>query len=236
MSKYIIFMALMVVALLKSGELYALEIKPVTDNGTTIATISSNDLTKIMIKGDRIYKIYGNKGVYTLEKNPDLGVIYIRPTSNYSHAAFTILIDTELKQHYTLLLNPMSVPSDTLLLVPTGVIANAAAHVEQSSPYEISLINIIDSISNGNTPEGFANHLAFKRNFIIGDVTISAKKNYQGNHVRAEIWQLSNNSNKNITLSERDFYKPGTLAISFINTNINPHGETTMIRIVNHAE
>ena len=86
---------------------FALQIKGVVDNETTVAKISSVDVTRIFVQGDRINSVKGLKGAYTRENDEKNGEVYLQPTSFYQDRAFTILIQTEAGRHFTLLLNPI---------------------------------------------------------------------------------------------------------------------------------
>tara|TARA_R110000868_G_scaffold368790_4_gene631929 strand:+ start:348 stop:1007 length:660 start_codon:yes stop_codon:yes gene_type:complete len=216
---------------------YALQVKSAINNGTITANVSSTDITRIMIKGDRIQSVRGVKGAYTRENDNNRGEVYIQPTTPYQHRAFTLLINTELGRHYTLLLNPMSVPSDTLMLVARGVIEQKAAKFENSSPYEITISNLIRSMRTGSRPEGYSiRTVNEKKRYLYGNIAyIKLNKVYQGYNLRGEIWEIKNTRPHMITLTERAFYKPGTRAISLEAMNIASHGTTYLYRVVSYA-
>jgi hypothetical protein len=86
------------------------------DNALVLATLSSQDVTRIAVEGDRIQHIIGVKGAYTLEEDTEAGEVYIQPSPLYQHRAFTVLLRTEQGHHVTVLFNPLAVPSNTLLL------------------------------------------------------------------------------------------------------------------------
>lgn len=228
---------LMLLPLLISIPSYALQVKSAINNATISAKISSTDVTRIMVQGDRIQSVRGVKGAYTRENDNNRGEIYIQPTSFYQHRAFTLLINTELGRHYTLLLNPMSVPSDTLMLEPRGVNEAQAAKFENSSPYEITISHLIRDMRLGSRPEGYSvRTVNNKKRYLYGNIAyIQLKTIYQGLNLRGEIWEVRNTRSQTITLTERDFYKVGTRAISLETMDIAPHGTTYLYRVVSHA-
>lgn len=229
--------SLMVLPLLFSGSCYALQVKSAVNNTTITAKISATDVTRIMVQGDRIQSVRGVKGAYSRENDNNSGEIYIQPTAMYQHHAFTLLINTELGRHYTLLLNPMAVPSDTLMLVPRGVNEAQAAKFENSSPYETTIAHLIRDMRTGSRPEGYAVRSANeKKRYLYGNIAyIQLKTIYQGLNLRGEIWEVTNTRSQTITLTERAFYKVGTRAVSLETMEIAPHGTTYLYRVVSHA-
>lgn len=229
--------SLILLPLLLSSASHSLQVKSAVNNATITAKISATDVTRIMVQGDRIQSVRGVKGAYTRENDNNSGEIYIQPTSFYQHHAFTLLMNTELGRHYTLLLNPMSVPSDTLMLVPRGVNEAQAAKFENSSPYEMTISHLIRDMRVGSRPEGYAvRAVNEKKRYLYGNIAyIKLKTIYQGLNLRGEIWEVTNTQARTITLSERDFYKVGTRAISLETMDVAPHGTTYLYRVVSHA-
>jgi hypothetical protein len=74
---------------------FALQIKSVVDNETTTAKISSTDVTRIFVQGDRIRSVKGLKGAYTRENDEKNGEVYSQPSGYYEDRAFNILVSTE---------------------------------------------------------------------------------------------------------------------------------------------
>lgn len=215
---------------------FALQIKSIVDNETTIAKISSVDVTRIFVQGDRIKSVRGLKGAYTRENDDKNGEIYIQPTPQYQERAFIILIDTELGRHFTLLLSPVSSPSETLMLVPKGVGRERAAHFEQSSPYELTVSHLIRDMKNSLFPEGYAiRQVDNKKVYQFGNkLNLKLKTIYQGLNLRGEIIEIKNTQSTVITLDEREFYKMGTRAISLDTIEIPPYGKINLYRVVSH--
>ena|SRR3990167_11157227 len=216
---------------------YALQIKSAVNNTTITAKVSATDVTRIMVQGDRIQSVRGVKGAYTRGNDNNSGEIYIQPTPFYQNHAFTLLITTELGRHYTLLLNPLSVPSDTLMLVPKGVNEAQAAQFENSSPYEMAITHLIRDMRVGSRPDGYAiKKVNEKKRYLYGNIaTIKLKAIYQGLHLHGEIWEVTNTQLTTITLSERNFYKVGTRAISLETMDVAPKSTTYLYRVVSHA-
>lgn len=228
---------LLVLSILLSTPCFPLQIKQAVNNETISAKVSSTDVTRILVQGDRIQSVKGVKGAYTRENDNINGEIYIQPTALYQNRAFTVLINTELGRHFTLLLNPMSVPSDTLMLVPRGVTENLATKYENASPYEMTIAHLIKDMRAGMSPDGYAvRNINHKQQYLYGNIAyLKMKAIYQGMNLRGEVWEVTNKTSNRIALSEKDFYKVGVRAISIENIEVQPKGVTYLYRVVNHA-
>lgn len=237
MLKKTIGSSLLLLSLVLSGSANALQIKTVTDNETIVTRISSLDVTRILVKGDRIKSLKGVKGAYTRENDETNGEIYLQPTPLYQNRAFTILIETEQGRHYSLLLNPLAVPSEAVMLVPKNMGQKDKAHFEQTSPYELTLSHLIRAMSNGLTPEGYEVHEAnSKKSYRLGDFArLHLKTIYQGRKFRGEIFELTNTKTVPIDLDERAFYKSGTRAVSLETVTVLPKDTIKIYRVVSHA-
>ena len=228
---------LFIIGMLFSVQIFALQIKGVVDNETVSAKISSLDLTRIIVQGDRIKAFKGISGAYTRENDKQNGEVYIQPTVFYQSMPFTVLVETEQGRHFTLLLKPMSVPGGTLMLVPKGVGKQQAARFEQASDYELTISHLIRAMATSFMPEGYTvNQVDSKKVYAIGNIArIRLKTVYQGLNYQGQIYELTNTQSVSITLDEREFFKPGTRAISLENIVVAPHCKIKVLRVVSYA-
>jgi conjugal transfer pilus assembly protein TraK len=233
MRKLIIFM----IGMLFTIQALALQIKGVIDNETISVRVSSFDVTRIVVQGDRIKSLKGISGAYTRENDTNNGEVYIQPTALYQRTPFTVLVETEQTRHFTLLLNPIAVPGGTLMLVPKGVGNQQAARFEQSSDYELTLSHLIRAMATDTMPEGYTiNQVDTKKVYAIGNIAkLRLKTVYQGLNYRGEIYELTNTQSTPITLDEKEFFKPGTRAVSLESITVPAHCKIKVLRVVSHA-
>ena len=218
------------------NDVLALQIQNVVDNETTTAKISSVDVTRIFVQGDRIKSVKGLKGAYARENDEKNGEIYIQPSPLYHDRAFSILIHTEQGRHFTLLLNPTSSPSETLMLVPKGVGHERAARFEQAAPYELTINHLVRAMKNGVMPEGYAVHEVDSKTTYAFDnrFNLKLKTVYEGLNLRGEIFEITNKLKNPIRLDEREFYKSGTRAISLDMIEVPPRTTINLYRVLGH--
>ncbi len=233
MRKFIFF----IISLLFVTETLATQIKGVIDNETLSVKISSLDVTRILVQGDRIKSLKGIRGAYTRENDENNGEVYLQPSPLYQNSAFTVLIETERGRHFTLLLTPVAVPGGTLMLVPKGVGRQKAARFEQLSDYQLTLSHLIRAMATDTVPDGYSiSEVSSKKVFVLGKhVTLRLKTVYQGLNFQGQIYELTNNQSFPITLDERDFFKTGTRAISLESTIVAPHRKIKVLRVLSYA-
>ena len=220
-----------------TSQVFALQIKGVVDNETVTAKISSSDVTRIIIQGDRIKSFKGISGAYTRENDKNNGEVYVQPTAAYQSTPFTILVESEQGRHFTLLLMPIAVPGGTLMLVPKGVGNQQAARFEQASDYEITISHLIRAMATDSMPEGYTiNQVDNKKVYAIGNIAkLRLKTIYQGLNFQGQIYELTNTQSFPITLDERQFFKPDTRAVSLESITVAPHCKIKVLRVVSHA-
>lgn len=225
---------LLITTALLAQSIYALQIRSAVDNETTTAKVSSVDVTRIFVQGDRISSVKGVKGAYTRENDEANGEIYIQPTSSYQRRAFTMLIDTEKGRHFTLLLTPISSPAETLMLVPKGVGRESAGRFERSNTYESTISHLIRAMRRGQVPSGYSVKMVnTKKAYRINkQVLVKLKSIYHGLNLRGEIYTVTNQTNSLIQVDERDFYKIGTRAVSLDSITIPAKSSVNLYRVV----
>jgi type-F conjugative transfer system secretin TraK len=229
--------SLVLVSLWLASPVFALQIKNVVDNETTSAKISSLDVTRIFVEGDRIQSVKGVKGAYTRENDEKKGEIFIQPTSAYQDHAFTLLINTEQGRHFTLLLRPTASPSETLMLVPKGVGHARAAHFEQASSYDLTITHLMRDMKKGTLPEGYVMQaIEGKTTYQFGTkLQVKFKAIYQGLNLRGEILEVKNMQCIPVTLDERTFYKEGVRAISLESIQLPSCGKINLYRVTSYV-
>lgn len=216
---------------------FAMQVKNVVDNETISAKISSLDITRIVVRGDRIKNLRGVKGTYLHENDEKNGEVFIQPANEFRTLAFTILIETEQGHHFILLLHPVVIPSETLMLVPKEAHRLLARRFEKAFPYELTLLHLIRAMKREDVPDGFiVKKVDDKQTYKIGNIAkLHLKSIYEGLNLQGEVFELTNTQSKEITLNEREFYKKGTRAISLERINVPSYSKITVYRVVSHV-
>jgi conjugal transfer pilus assembly protein TraK len=231
-----IIVILNLICLLATQSSYALQIKPVNDNQTVSAKISSKELSRIYVSGDRIQSTRGVNGAYELIKDERLGAVFIKSTPFYLHKPFNLFVTTELGHTYNLLLTPMNIPAENIELKPLSPSLLMAGRWEKNSPYIDTLIHLMNNMVNGIKTEGYAviNLTKIKPKKISSGLTMQLIKLYRGNHLQGEIWLLRNENQRSLYLKPSEFFQHDSRAISLLDEVLHCGDETYLYRVVDH--
>lgn len=216
---------------------YALQVKTVKDNQTIFAKISSKQLSQIFVNGDRILSVRGIEGAYQLTKDESKGAIFIKPTPYFEHRTINIFILTEDGHSYTLLLNPMDIPSENIELKPLSPSKKLAEHWEKNSPYTELVMNILNDMVNQRKPEGYAviSLGKVKPKKLTSGITMQLLTLYKGSQLQGEIWKLKNDCKTTIEIEPKDFYQDDIRAISVVDEKLRAGDETILYRVVDYV-
>jgi len=181
---------------------FGMQVHEVEDNAEVSGVISSSEISRVFVEGDRIHEVKGVKGKYILNKDEKKGDIFIRPSISETIQLYII---TEKNRTYQLILKTAEIEAQTIMLSPS-------VREARTKSEHLSIIyenEIIQFMKNGLTSEG----KLFKRE----------EKNIK-------------NKNKNrLILKEKDFYRPGVLAIAIEKNELKP-GEDTRVILVKENE
>lgn len=215
----------------------ALQIYSARDNRSIFSKISAKQLTRIFVQGDRIQSVRGIDGTYELTKDEANGAIFIKPTMSYQNRPFNIFITTELSHTYTLLLNPIDVPAETIELKPTSPTKAIAERWEMNSPYSQTLIDLMKAMEQEDNPEGYAviELGKVKPRIMTSGLSMQLLIIYRGNHLQGEIWKLKNQGRSPLYITPQQFYQFGARAISVEDETLNCGEETLLYRVMSYG-
>lgn len=209
---------LLVCCILHVTTAFALQVKAMHDNQTSLFKISAKELTRIVVDGDRIQSARGLDGNYQLTKDETQGAIFIKPNQS---RPFNLFLTTEAGHNYTLLLTPIDIPSEVIQIKPLSPIKAKAESWEKNTPYSDAIIQLMKSMVNGESPpDGYAViQVNAKKEFHSG-VGMQLKSLYQGNALQGEIWQIKNTHCRAMQLKKSDFHQPKICAMALRNCHL----------------
>lgn len=216
---------------------FALQEKPLSNNGTATAFVALNGLTRIAVQNDRILNVRGPDGAYQLKEDDNQGAIFIHPNAEAAKKPFTLFIATESNQDYVLHLKARDQNADTILIKPLDSVNPKAQAWETASPYTEAVTQLINAMATGNSPDGYAVNMMVKaKSFPLGDIAlIKPVMAYEGGHLQGMVYQVTNRTPVNLTLTEQEFYQPGDRAIALKTLNVPPYGQTQLYKVMSHG-
>ena len=223
----------------------ALVTVPLEDGASATARISIKDPTRVRVEGARITDVIGSE-VHSPD-NPagrlavradEHGAIYLQPTDP-AMPATSLFVTTETAT-YTLVLAPAAIPADTVLIQPQGTPTTSlpmdgavrAVHDARLPNYEKALIELLREIASDRVPPYLS---VVEHNTPVAlweETRFHLLREYKGHpRWRIEAFMLTNITNQNLVIDEREFITRGVVAVALEQADLAP-GQATLVRIV----
>jgi type-F conjugative transfer system secretin TraK len=207
----------------------ALQVKSVTENGEVSANVASQDLTRIAIDGDRIVRVRGLEGVYELKEDAVQGALFIRPTADYQKKSFTLFIATEKNHNYVLHLTPKEQWGDTILLKHKTI---QKPHARSKNSLQASKALMMQLISGQRPPHYAAKNSFHAKQYVVShELTVKPIHMYLGKQLQGYVYQVTNRSQKILTLSEAGFFQGGDRVIALSQLTVAPGHQVMLYKV-----
>jgi conjugal transfer pilus assembly protein TraK len=225
-----IFFSLCLLICTSAFGLQTLQIKP---NETVTAKISAAELSRIFVEGDRIQSVRGIDNTYAFKSDRVTGDVFLRPMPEYQHQPFTVHLTTESGKTVSLLLVASGVPAQNIKILLQGTKNKQAAKWEVGLPYEKTLTSLMVAMVNDAKPEGFEDSpIKDAKQSLLGDVaTVRLQKVFSGDRLQGEVFVVTNRKKTPIVLTEAEFYRSGTRAITLLE-QVLPAKAQTMLYVI----
>jgi type-F conjugative transfer system secretin TraK len=198
---------------------------PVQEDSLISAYVSTEALNRIAVENDRIMGIKGTSGQFEMDKDAELGQIFIKPILSDKDEPIHVFITTEKGHTYSLsLISNAEGGAESIVLVPAE--AGIAAALEKSGSYESALKEIIKAMHTQSALEGFAVENAKLKHPKIRGAQVSHVQSYSGSKLLGQILEVYNSSTEEIFLTETDFYSEGVRAVAIIDKVLPAKGKT----------
>jgi hypothetical protein len=195
-------------------------------NGDTInATISSTDLTRIEVSGQKIIKNFSSANVSKRITKP-LGQIYLVPNIN---TTFNLYVVSDTGNTYNLHLTPSkNETGDSIIIKPIADSmefkkSRSLVGMQQAntSPY-VRNINYLLQVMYLNKDDSSQYDVADINQAIITYDNLDSVllRKYSNDNLAGYILLLKNTSKSKMLLTEAEFYSPHTLAVAIENPNL----------------
>lgn len=189
-------------------------------NGDTVsAAISTNDLTRIEIDGQKIIKSFSSANVSKKQTKP-LGQVYIIPNTEKT---FSLFIVSDTGNTYNLRLTPSKNASgDSIIIKPINNGHLKTSGTQFKSNTYIRNINYLLETMYLNKNDDINYNLTEVSQVIntYTDLDSVLLKTYTNDSLIGYVLLLKNTSKNKILLTEAEFYSPKTLAVAIENPNL----------------
>lgn len=245
------------VLLAASGQVSAAQFIDARDGDTAIAKMSIKDQTRIKLERGRITDVIGD--VYSRDKNPagrivviadeEDGEVYARPVDG---SARPIKIDLRTERgKFSLLLQPIDMPGDTLVLRPRGMAQPPGSVLPTQSAELAGAGTALTTQSIGAPLARNASHvralkaltLAMAGSELPADVEVRTVNQvvtlwrearfvlgslYLARELVGESYELTNVSETDMVIDERELYRDGVQSVSVKLQQLAPGARTAV--------
>lgn len=129
-----------------------MQVIDVNEGATNFAKISAHETTRIAIEGGRIKRVFGSAGELAIEADKTLGQMFITPSGENAEKPINLFIVSESGLTYTMLLQPVEVPSEVIIL-KEKVKKGDLTQIEKSGDYERVIKSLMFTMANNQMPD-----------------------------------------------------------------------------------
>ncbi|HVK54963.1 MAG TPA: type-F conjugative transfer system secretin TraK [Burkholderiales bacterium] len=228
-------LALLTLGLALNSVSLATQTVELVDGMSTVARISQKEATRITVEGARIVNVTGNiqaeknpDGEIVIEKDETRGQIFVRPAHDKTKPV-NLFISTE-KATYTLLLQPIDIPADTIIIRDRSE-RRASGSLEQAGTRKAIIKRLVNAMASGLVPDGVDVSEVGREVRLWQEARFTLQQTFTGRSLIGEKYLLGNVSNATMVLEEPEFFKDGVVSVTVENQNL-PAGASTNVFIV----
>lgn len=193
---------------------------------STTATVSRNEPNLLKVDGRKIKRVYGTEGMFTVTPEQDTGVAWLKPLTD--KPLMSIFITDDTGQHYKLLLKVEDIPAETI------IIRDSKGHAQQSRGSKIEPRNeeILSTIMALHDGEGDPKSELIP---LWKGIKFELVRTLDLRGLRGEAYRLTNISDKQVVMDEREFYRDGVQAVA-IEKIVLETGDSTAVFVLSEGK
>lgn len=193
---------------------------------STTATVSRNEPNLLKVDGRKIKRVYGTEGMFTVTPEQDTGVAWLKPTTD--KPLMSIFITDDTGQHYKLLLKVEDIPAETIIIRDNKGHAQQARGIK-NEPRNEEILSTIMALHDG---EGDPKSELIP---LWKGIKFELVRTLDLRGLRGEAYRLTNTSDKQVVMDEREFYRDGVQAVS-IEKLVLETGDSTAVFVLSEGK
>jgi len=232
-----------------SGAAFGAQVVPMRPDDSAIAKISIQSPTRIKSENGRLRGMSGN--IWDKAENPDGDLIVLRNMKEgemmvslrpgAGPKAQSVFVHSETAT-YALVLQPVDIPSDTIVIREVGTPVRKASVDRSASPrnpdggspgsHERVVKEMIRVMASGKEGVPGTGERELNREMQLWEGTrfVLTRQLFVGSYV-GEVYRITNTGASNIVMTEQEFYKPGLAGVAIKHHDLYP-GQTSDIYTV----
>ena len=210
---------------------YGPEAYHLNDNDQTALTLSTSDINRLYVVGDKITGVNGPQDLY-MAKNDPSGSVYLNV---FGRVPFSLFVSTASGKHFSLFVLPKAVVGKTVSFTISG--GRGAKHWENSSYYQTLLVSVIKGMMLGQGPSGYSIlNLKRVKSLNIKDVYwLTPIRRYDGATLSGLVYRIENQLDRPITLSPNMFYRPNVRAAALSKQTIAANSAGLLYEVISNG-
>ncbi len=195
--------------------------------------VSSKELNRIQVKGDRIASVFGAQGFYSLESDDVKGQIFLKVHEGVP-SRFDISVVTESGRTQDLSLKVIKGEGQTLLLMPSS--SPSTETWPSSSGVLPESLALLKAMAASHQDAGYKREHLSKLVPLWRDMDVTLREIWQGEELEGRVYQITNRSSHPQRLHEKQFrVLPRLKAIALEKHLLIPGASLTVYVVVSHA-
>lgn len=233
-TKYVGRVAVLVLAL-TAIPATAMQVVQVRDGDNVNVKVSEHEITRLKVQNARIEKIRMREGQIAIEPDPQHNEAYIRvlPHAYGAARAVSAFLTLDTGATVMLLLEPSDIPATTVVIKTEpahGIVGDAATKEDYRSALKIKMLAVAnDEPGSARVEEIGLREALWKNTLFVLD------RRFVWDSVVGEVYSLTNTSDQPIVMLEREFYRPGVLAVAMDRVNL-AKDETTRVYVLRRRD
>ena len=214
----------------------ALQLLEARDGVSVAAKVALKEATRIKVEGAVISEVFGNvwqektnpAGDVIVETDPGKGELYVRPASASTTKPINLFVSTA-HATYTLLLQPLDMPADTIVLRDrTSGVAPSAASPGKAPNHVRALTRFLTAMANdAPSPDMRVEETALDVRLWQG-TRFTLLRRFEAPGLVGERYLLTNLGEAALALESRWFEKDGVLGVAVENATLEPQASTNV--------
>jgi conjugal transfer pilus assembly protein TraK len=219
-----------------SAGVQALQVLDARDGVSVAARLSQKEPTRIKVEGTAIGEVFGDvwqdktnpNGEVIVETDTAKGELYVRPVSTTATKPINLFVSTA-RATYTLVLQPVDMPADTIVLRDrTPRLARSAIDQRKAPDHERALTALLIAMAS-DTPssETRVEDTAIEVR-LWQDTRFTLLRRYETPGLIGERYLLTNLGEKVLALESRWFNREGVLGVAVEQAMLEPNTSTNV--------
>jgi len=213
-----------------SAGVQALQVLDARDGVSVAAKLSQREVTRIKVEGVAIGEVFGDvfndkanpNGEVIVETDPAKGELYLRPVSSAATKPINLFVSTA-HATYTLLLQPVDMPADTIVLRDRTPRVTRSARDPSKAPNHVRALTALLVAMASDTPS--AETRVEDTAIDVGlwqDTRFTLLRRFEMPGLIGERYLLTNLGEKTLALESRWFNKEGVLGVAVEQSTLEP--------------